>query len=98
MNRANLQNYTVDCNACTNGLIYEYGVCTKPSSRCCGGCSDEYECELCNGTGLLNYHPEIHELFQDHYTLSNWDKSNEDMQGALSVIEKSITYHYEQID
>lgn len=43
------------CETCEgNGYILEYKDCTMPASECCGGCTEEVECEVCEGEGVTN--------------------------------------------
>ena len=43
------------CKGCDGSGKQEIGPkCDKPASMCCGGCYEEFECDICEGAGVIN--------------------------------------------
>ena len=39
------------CDACDGEGTYDVFNCVDSSNECCGGCFDQYQCEICEGDG-----------------------------------------------
>ena len=43
------------CRECKGkGTIEAFVGCSKPASMCCGGCVQDFECHVCEGSGDLD--------------------------------------------
>lgn len=56
----------IECPDCYGeGWYNQRAYCFEPASSCCGGCSEDVGCELCEGKGFI--YEEIEEEYEDEY-------------------------------
>jgi hypothetical protein len=50
----------MECRECRGkGIIEAFVGCSKPASMCCGGCVQDFDCHVCDGSGEVMEGDEI---------------------------------------
>jgi len=89
-----METVLLECPECSGYGIVDQSVawcCSKPTSECCGGCIEEFECIKCNGTGEIEV--DAYEHFEDD--IYEFSKAIEELQpdekvALLNEIIKTI--------